>query len=415
MESNGCCSCSPFVSLFLGQLLDFGYNCGSLISEAFGLFKTFQKISAPPSFTISFTPECSQMFLWAKNIIDKITFIANTIPLTDFENFSLYTLIIPVTILMYWSFIVTPNFYLYCIVYGIFLTLGVGFSFIGISFIIPFVLISFSSIVIIIGISLRFCECAMCCSCFQIFSKRDEDDIDLIHDIEMPTILFGFGPTFLIFYLLMIPTMISRNRLTIVISVLFSILTVIYFILFLIINCWLKISEVPNVCTKLISFMTNILSLLIIPSTEKFIDLMKGPYSNNWRCILSYISLSLLLPLAITLLNIFSSHQSISKKYNNKRKFHYYIELIDIAKQLLYAIFAGYDIIWGCLFLEIAWATFILIIRPYNDLSEYTLTIGNSIVPCISNSTILYLNYQKSNRINFPISLIYMILNIITK
>lgn len=411
MECNECCTCSPFIGFFLSQLLDFGYNCGSLISEAFGLFKTFQKISAPPSFTISFAPECSQMFLWAKNIFDKITFLAETIPLNDFESFSVYTLIIPITVLMYWSYIITPYFYLYCLLYGLFIALGVGFSFLGISFAISFLLIAFPLVIIIMGIILTFCKCkAMCCMCFQIFTKRKEsEDSDKIEDIEVRTILFGFAPTFLVLYLLLIPMIINRNRLATVISVSIASLTALYVILYIIFECISEKYEVPNFTNKLISFLTNILSLLIIPSTEKFVELMKGPYSNNWRCILSYMALSLFLPLSITLLNILVGHQSITGKYNDNRTFHHFIELIDIAKQLLYAIFAGYDIIWGCLFLEIAWAVFILIIRPYSNLSEYTLTIGNSMVPCISNSIVLYSTYHEANRINFAGAVVLLI------
>ena len=118
----------------------------------------------------------------------------------------------------------------------------------------------------------------------------------------------------------MIPIMINRGRLIKVIAIMISIILVIAFI----IACagGLFSTRVEYMIgNKILNFLVTLITLLIIPSTECFIELMKGRYKNEWRCILSYIGLSLILPIAITLIDIFSYHQNITEKYKDDNEF----------------------------------------------------------------------------------------------
>lgn len=406
MPSGECCSCCPFVKLFLTQFFDFGYNCGSLISEALGLFRTFQRVSATKSFSAKFSPECLEMFSWAKNLINILTTYFQTVPLTDFEYFNVYTLIIPMVILTLLSSALSEGFYYYCIAYGLFITLGCGLGFLGINSVAAGLMITFSLILIIFGLIFKNCPCCECCLCFQVFRKKEDDEeIYNISDMSIPKFIICTPPVFCAFYLMMIPIMIERVNLTNILSIIVGSLIGFCILMIFIDICIIERFVSVSLGDNLINFLSNCLSLLIIPSTEKFIELMKGPYNKDWRIIISYIAISLLLPVAITLINILSKHQSIVEKYKDDHSFFYFIELIDIIKQLIYAILAGYDIVWGCLAIEIAWIIFIFIIRPYKDYSEYILTVGNCLVTTISNIAILCAIYKKIQRFNFAASI----------
>ncbi|KAK8890757.1 hypothetical protein M9Y10_035542 [Tritrichomonas musculus] len=423
-----CCSSCPFVKLFLSQIFDFGYSCGSLISEALGLFKTFQRLSATLSFKIKFSPSCLEMFSWASQIFNLVASLFQTNPLSDFENYTVYTLILPITILILFSFSLTNRFYIYAFSYGVLLMLGAGFGFINVSFMVSSCCLIFSIPIIVFGLlyakrkqifpCLEDCDCHACCcflecECFNVFAKREDLDGFLsIDEVDFLHVLLGFPIATFIFYMLMIPIMINRGRLIKVIAIMISIILVIAFIIACVGGLFSTRVEYM-IGNKILNFLVTLITLLIIPSTECFIELMKGRYKNEWRCILSYIGLSLILPIAITLIDIFSYHQNITEKYKDDNEFFYFIELIDIVRQIIYAIMAGYDFIWGCVIIDIAWAIFILIIKPYKGYSEYYLTCGNCIVTSISNCAILYSIYSNSGPFSFGLSVALVVLAII--
>lgn len=74
-------------------------------------------------------------------------------------------------------------------------------------------------------------------------------------------------------------------------------------------------------------------------------------------------------------------------------------------KQILYAIFAGYDIVWACLFIDLAWAIFILIARPYRRWSDYFLECGNCFITVAVNSLVLYSIYQDSKMLSIDVAI----------
>lgn len=219
----------------------------------------------------------------------------------------------------------------------------------------------------------------------------------------------------------MIPIMLSRSQLIKVLSIIVGILSGLYILVALFVNLGLTYFfcccdcdyDFTKFTDKAINFLTTILTLLIIPSTEHFIELMNSKYYNDWRCIVSYIVLSLLFPLLLTLFNILTEHDSIIGKYKDtsccKCNFSYYVELIDIFRQLLYAIMASYDIVWVCLSIDLAWAVFIAICRPYRNKSEYILTWGNCLVTVMSNSVVIHASRKDIEKISLTVTVILVV------
>lgn len=70
----------------------------------------------------------------------------------------------------------------------------------------------------------------------------------------------------------------------------------------------------------------------------------------------------------------------------------------------------GYDIVWGCFFIEIAWIAFIFVFRPYKNISEYVLSAGNCLVTTISNIALLVATYKNIENFNFALSVSLVII-----
>lgn len=123
-----------------------------------------------------------------------------------------------------------------------------------------------------------------------------------------------------------------------------------------------------KITTKIIAFLVNCLSLLIIPSTESFIIVMKGHYTKKWSFILAYIVVTLIIPILTTFLLVKTNYSEICDKYKTskccKRNNCYcYMEIVDIIKQIGYSIVATYDIPWACIGFEAVWFILIIILR----------------------------------------------------
>lgn len=417
-----CCDSQSACGIFFNQILDFGYSCGSLISEGLGLIRTFQRISAPQSFVAKLHPDCINCFNWAKELVDLFLGLVRTNPLNHFEHFYIYTFVLPLTILMAFSFITDVYFFHYCFVYGLFLILGFGFAAIQYDYAIGLIIIAVPVVIIIIGLLIhKFrdpCHCELCClddcNCFAFFFPNKNQKYDKLLENPLLYVTLCFcGPPMLSFYLFMIPIMIDRTRLLNTISTIVGIVMgiSILIMLFMYFNI-IDIFDCCDCCCKhkscncncnckckmridnILIFLTYILALLIIPSTNKFLSLMSEKKQKIWTTIVSYIAISILLPIAIFFILIRSNHSLIKNKYKNTQNYFYYIELMDILRQFFYAISAYYDIIWYCFFSEIVWAGFIIYARPYQNESDMYLTIGNCGVLVASNCGTLIAKYQ---------------------
>lgn len=151
---------------------------------------------------------------------------------------------------------------------------------------------------------------------------------------------------------------------------------------------------------KFLGFLFNCFSLLIIPSIQSFYNVINSDCENDWRIFLTFILLSLALPIAQSIILVATSYPSLKEKYK-----YCFVEIIDILKQIAYAFLASYDVIWGCFAIEVAWIIFIGILGPYNNYSDYPLSIGNSFIVTVSNSALLYAKYKDEASISFEFAI----------
>lgn len=402
------------------QLFDFGSSTGSLITSALGIFKTFQKITAPISFYKCFSHETSPFFSWATNIINIFADFFKTNQFDYFELYTLYCLIFPIVILMFITFMYDiKRGFLSLIACFFFLLIGAGFAlFFGFSFysIFGVIIAVITFFIIVIGFSRARCKCCRCCDCckskfclncakcFFMFKKEDDsenvffsstnnDENNLINDKFI--ISRAFYPSSFILYLFLIPLMNKRAKFLKITSFVFVFLYLIVFPLNILIDKKFTILML-NMTSKLINFLVNCLSMLIIPATNAFVELMAEFRMGEVHSIMTYIFVSLIFPIVLINYMIKYKHPSIYEKYKkDHQKCCKYagIEVWDILKQMVYAVLAAFDISEYCMATEFIWILIIVIKRPFRCWSDPILSIGNSLVAIISNAGIVYVKY----------------------
>lgn len=214
----------------------------------------------------------------------------------------------------------------------------------------------------------------------------------------------------------MIPILSSRSKLSLYLIIFAGPIFVLCLIIETIVLCIMKSKPQINytkIIGKCINFLINCFTLLIIPSTEFFVQIMQESYKNSWNCIISYVGLGLLLPITLIYLMIRNNVSDIQEKYNNSKfKFfnYYYIEIIDVSKQVAYALFAAYDVFYGCILLEVAWVALIFALLPYPNKSDYSLSVGNSVIMFISNGAMIYANSNEGSIISFAVTIVFVVL-----
>lgn len=111
---------------------------------------------------------------------------------------------------------------------------------------------------------------------------------------------------------------------------------------------------------------------------------------------------------------IFGQYSEVCDKYKKKEKskinLYCYIELVDIIKQVIYAIVSAYDLLWGCIGVEAAWVLLLIITRPYCQVSEYANALGSSLVLFIGNGATLYAEYHETQYFSFKVAVGFVIL-----
>ena len=168
--------------------------------------------------------------------------------------------------------------------------------------------------------------------------------------------------------------------------------------------------ELTNV-PKFIDLCLSFFSLLIIPSTEHFMNLVTGKYYNNWRLIICYIFYSLIVPLGLTIIMIAMRFESILGKYKDyKIAFVYIFELGDIVRQIAYAICASYDISYACIGLEVAWIVLVFACRPFQNKSDSFLQLGGSVILIIELAVCIAHEKKGSGFLSFKLAWFLLVL-----
>lgn len=423
-----CCTCNDFVSLFLGQLLDIGGSSGSIFIEAINLFRTFQRLSATKSFAAKFSDNCLKMFQWAKDIIQIfINSFFRVIPFTDFDLFSIYNYVFPIVILTYFTMINASRYvqtFTYFIFYIIVFLLGIGLGFFGLN---TMSAILITTIFLFIG--LIFMAVTLCCC----KSKKKKEKIDKIMDKEDGRIdkeidkydrwLFGnkfvefisTRATFIsviILTVLMFQFTMNRYKLQIAVEILSIILVITSVILEFIFNE--VIVSFTDFYIKITIFLANFLSLLTVPQAESFITLLQGNHHKKWNIFVGYIFNSFITPILINILMLFSYSKKVVSKYTDRDGFSYLylviIDMIDTVRKIAFALVSAFDIIWACVGIEVFWLILVIATRPYKNVSDYFISIGESLIVLASNSAILVSNYTDKKVFNFTITMIIVLL-----
>ena len=143
----------------------------------------------------------------------------------------------------------------------------------------------------------------------------------------------------------------------------------------------------------MIIFLINVLTLLIVPSTQQLVSISKTDryYRFQWCTYFSYFVTNLLIPVIWTFLLIKSQYPPVIEKYrSSKKNCLHYISLIDLIKQIIYAFFSAFNFILGCLSIEIIWFIIMIILHPFYRVSDYSITFFTSILIIIANFMALY-------------------------
>ena len=313
----------------------------------------------------------------------------------------MYTFVFPLTIFTFiCTMILRKKIISYLIIVIVFTAFGLGIKMCQVMWAagLPILLISLIIIVFII---------------YKIV-KIDKEDFFVMEDNSVG-LDFSFTAlwTWFIMYVLMIP--ISAERLVISLT-LFIVIIISLIIIPLAEGCFGCCNKcrgnydaMENACLKSLSFANHLLPLLIIPSTESFFSLIQDDKITIWNLVLGYVVISLLFPIFLNIIMVISNSPDLASKYkqtNDSLNKYYFFEIGDIGKQIIYSICAEYNAIWGCVFVEVAWVVLVLIFRPYKMISEYFITILNSIVITFSNSVILYSNYHYLSKFSFKSTII---------
>ena len=403
------CKCEercPFIKRYFEKIFDLSDSAGSVIKELKDIFRTFQRATAARSFSVTLSNETRDMFEWATSLIQLISYkILGITPFTQFELFSIYTLSIPIFILCFISaLIIGPGFFFAIFIYGLTVMLGAGFGYFNVDtfnavllcILPPFFFIIFLGVLCLCRTDLAnygytfSCNCKSyfcnCCKKKQVENKNDDDDEKLKLPSKSPfqykgSFPFSIAllPSSVLLLFLLIHSLLEREKIAFFVSILVVVVLAVSLIVEFLVDGCIFMYDPENNFSKIIIFLIECLSLLIIPSTENFIDLMEEKSVRSWSCILGYIIITLLLPISMTFIKIFTEYEEITKMYKKREKgtnYYHYIELIKIVKDVVYAVAAGFDIPGLCIGLELVWCIFILAIRPYVYISDYTSNIS---------------------------------------
>lgn len=405
------CNC-PFCRLFLSQLFEIGNSAGSLIGEAVNLFRTFQRLSATKTFATKFSSECEGMFSWATDLVKNIISSFQIQPFKDIELFWLYTVAIPLLILTFIPCLFNGyKQYRYFFFWATFIALGYGISLLKELFVLG---------IIILGIGVLFLIIFLLLYYFYLKKKWAETDQQTSSVLEAQftfQVTYAIIAAFFVFSGILIPIIDTRKLLTFILAAFFGAILILSFTFEICDNTRYKEKHdihFKKIASKIIAFSINCLSLLIIPGTENFADLMKGVYANRWSFIIGYIIITLLLPIITTFLMIKTNYSEVCDRYkqreSGKRNWYCYIELIDIIRQVAYAIVAAFDLPLICLIIEIIWLILIIIFRPYKNVSDYSLALGSSLVMFMPNGGAIYSDYRGKGLFSFKTTVIFVIM-----
>lgn len=377
---------------FIKELFGIGNSAGSIISEAIGLLKIFQRISGTKTFRFHISQECLKLFSWALNTFDEIFSSFYLRSFSDLEIFYFICYIIPLMFVIFvGASLYSLRYYLVILMSSLFGFLGFGFGYIKYNNKIAAGLIVPSLAIIIVLLILIF----KIDSVFYLLSHEDSQN-NLRFSFAIFNLLLLLGIMLIPFFLHNLYLYGSYCFICLIIIIMAIIIE------FVLQNIFLT-NDTKDICKeKLPIIISSFYSLLFVPSTEYLIALMKGDYKNNANIIFGYIFLILIPSIIIVIVMISKDHPNIVEKYKDD---FYKFEIIDLARQIAYAFSSAFDEPWACLFFELLWILLFSIFRPYNNYSEYIVQGGSSAIVIIANIIALVCHYNDNIFLSFYASL----------
>lgn len=386
---------------FFKQLLGIGNSAGSLVSEAIHLLRIFQRLSATRTFSVHFSSDCLRVFAWATNILDIIFSSFYLRSFYDIELFYIINYVFPLIMITFMVLLfLNFKYYLLLLISAAFVALGFGFGYIqfsvkvGIAFVIPFLFLDTLIVLVILYLLRRYG--------FDVYHFIEYDQYTVLSAVGKFYLPFSFTVfnTLVITFLFLIPFFVNDRYFLGTCIFVFFVLLVIAFVIDILIG---SLEDFVSISVILVNnlplLFTNILTLLFVPSTDLFVELMLGEYESNWNCIVGFIAFALVLPAVITWLLIFFGSSDLLDKYRDV--YFVYYEFIDMARQIVYAFVSAYDLPWACIMIEICWILAFSIPKIYNSPSEYVLQGGSSLIIITGNTIALVCKYTHTAFISF--------------
>lgn len=416
----------------LWHILGFAQSSHGLIKDVIDLLRIFQRLSASRTFYARLSGDCIQLYQWAIDFIS--TIFEAIIPkehLSMYELFQLYCLVSTVFLANLILILLTHHQFInYIPINLLSLLFGVGFGYVGVQGQWAVIMLSVASGVALLTIicynihALRLISEYLCLFPFNIRKLVNTKAEDLAKDLTkkgfvkftMMSIAAG-----IVFASASFAIIIKHRVIGFYIIIIISGIIVLTFVIELIKNHLDGESEedsekkqTSNNKTQnqgideqsqsnskikdkiklkaqdhVVDFTMQMVSLCIIPSTELFANLMSTNFGARWCVVVSFLALTVILPIIITLILLWCDYESLTDQYRDIDLFFCccdikYLQVVDIIQKVAYALLATFDISSGCIALEIAYL--LLIIRcPYNNVSDNVLAIGETLVLIVAN------------------------------
>lgn len=366
------------IGYFAREFFSISKSSGSIITEALELIKTFQRIGAAEKFIIILSPGCRSFFSWASDIFKDIISNINIIEFSELELFYMYNYIIPVSLLTLIVFLACNlKFYVHLWFSLCFFIIGNALGNITYDISALYITLPVGVVFLVINIII------FCCN----EDARSYFYTNEIYSKTHLTFTFALINAVVIGSAYMLPIFMKNIFLIESLLFIYEIVFGFSIIIETIISCKLREDRYDYntyFVPRINSFLMNLFPLLIIPTASHFMNVINDGMA-TWNTFIGYIILGFGVPIAITVGLIYYESPDMMQRY----RYFPYFEIIDILKQIIYAILAACDQPIGCAIIEIIWILAVVIVRPYSRKCEYILQTGNSAIIAIFNALAL--------------------------
>ena len=361
----------------------FGSALKNLITEVFALIRIIQRCGATVEFKMKLSPDTGGLFSWASDFLSVI--FNDIIPLEHLTEKDKVILLGFASYLSY-SFLILSVFKSAQISFhslfgaGLLFLTGYGFSLLPNSdawlliFMYPIVILITLIIacfgypypleIVIMAFMVIFGTFVEVCHISKYQIEYSEWDVRI-----------GVWLALIAFAITSAPVICKKDG--------FSITTIIVSIVIIIIEIPITFKLKDKMAEYIIKCFRLLSACFVIPIISNFIELTNQNGSVHWSVTLFVIAIPVFSTFLLIALLTLVRYEPIVEQYQEGR--HYY-EIFDLVCKYAYAFFSGYDnLFWGCIAIEIITIVAIIVVRPYNNISDYGLNIGECIVVLFVN------------------------------